>query len=67
MLWFLFLSVSVRFSLIFKYIHNLQHILLLVENYQLCKSVIWRIVSHRKIMSPVGGETIHHITLLQGW
>jgi hypothetical protein len=37
-------------------------------NYQPCKSVIWWIFSHRKIMSPEGGinfrgETIHHITL----
>ena len=42
-------------------------------NYQHCKSVRWRIVSQRKIMSHEGGihclgETIRrHITLLQGW
>jgi hypothetical protein len=42
-------------------------------NYQHCKSVRWRIVSQRKIISPEGGinflwETIRrHITLLQGW
>jgi hypothetical protein len=44
----------------------------ILYSYQPCESVIWRIVSQRKIMSPDGliewgtnfrGETIRHITL----
>jgi hypothetical protein len=47
----------------------------IIYNYQPCKSVIWRIVSQKKIMSPEGlpegainfrGERIRHMTLIQG-
>jgi hypothetical protein len=43
----------------------------IIYNYQPCKSEIWRFVYQRKNMSPEGGinfrgETIRHITLLQG-